>query len=841
MGKDLLHGLRTLWTAKGWTAVVVVSLALGIGANTAIFSAANGLLLKKLPVRDPDSLVRLKWTGQNDLASNTSDYGSSGKDAAGRDLSATFSYPMFQQFVAANRTMTELFACAPLGRVNLAVDGRSEIASSFLSTGNYYRVLGVTAHLGRVLTPEDDRPAAPPVAVVSHRYWRSRFGGDPRAVGKVVRINDVPVTIVGVLPPEHIGVQQTANSSHDVAVPLALDPLVNPEEKRLGDPTNWWLQVMGRVRPGVSPRQVEANLEPGFRHTARTGLDAYLAALPEGERSMSGNRTRTEVPELQVDSGSRGVYDAGEREIRALAILAAVVALVLLIVCANVANLLLSRAAGRQKELSVRLALGATRGRLVRQLLTESLLLAAIGGALGVVVGRWGQRLLPGPVGQPAPLDGWVLAFALAVTALTGLAFGIAPALKATGVDLSATLQKHSRSVAGSRSRLGKALLVVQVSVSVVLLVGAGLFLRTVANLRSVDVGFNPENLVLFRVDPQLNRYDEPRTRALYGDLLERLRGVGGVRAVALSQSALLSGSVHTTSLYVQGRPDPPGESDHNIHRLVVSSGFFEALEMPVLAGRGFTERDHATAPKVVVINQAAARQYFPREMPLGRRLGGSPETSGELEIVGVLSDAKYNSVRDAAPPTMYVPYLQQLPSSAVFEVRTAGDPLAAMSAIRTVVRQVDPNLPLMDLSTQNERIEQRFQEEKTFARACTLFGGLASLLAAIGLFGVMSLSVARRTGEIGVRLALGAERRDVLGKVLAESMAPVAAGVAIGLVVALAASRFVAALLFGLEPTDAVTLLAVVTGIGAVSAVAAYLPARRASRVDPIVALRSE
>ena len=517
------------------------------------------------------------------------------------------------------------------------------------------------------------------------------------------------------------------------------------------------------------------------------------------------------------------------------------VALVLLIVCANVANLLLSRAATRQKELSVRLSLGATRARLVRQLLTESLLLAFVGGALGILVGYWGKQLLPPPVNQAAVADWRVLAFVLGLTTLTGIVFGIAPALRATRVNVSDALKQSGRSVTGSRSALGKSLLVVQVAISLVLLVGAGLFLRTLHNLRQVDVGFNPQNLLLFRINPSLNRYDEKRQIAMYTQLLERIASVPGVRGVALSNPALLSGSVNSTGIFMRGRVYPPVSATSTTASIAWSSRRTSSRRWRSRCWRAAASRRATTTPppKVAVINEAAAKKYFPDANPLGQRFGSSPETSDQLEIVGVLRDAKYNSVRDPAPPTMYVPYFQTRTGSAVIEVRTAGDPVTVTGGVREAVRQVEPNLPMMDVSTQLEQVERRFAQEKMFAQAYTLFGGLALLVASIGLFGLMSYAVSRRTNEIGIRMALGAQRSAVMRQVLVESMVLVAIGVTIGVAGALGAGRFVSTLLFGLAPTDAMTIVAATAVMVAVSALAGFLPARRASRVDPMVALR--
>jgi predicted permease len=804
--KDLRHAVRMLLNAKGWTIVVILSLGLGIGANTALFSAVDGMLLTKIPVRDPETLVRFRWVGRNDMVTSSSDYGPIDSAAyGGQRVRTTFSYPMYRQFVADNRTLVDLLTCAPLGRTNVVMDGHAELASGFLVSGNYFSVLGVNARLGRVFVPDDDRPTAPPVAVISSKYWHSRFGTDPAIVGKTVKANDVLVTIVGILPPEFTGIQQPIAEASDITFPISLNAQIDPFAGRPGNkdtlmqPTYWWLQIMGRLKPGVTPAQVEGNLGGVFQATARAGFAEYMKGLSEKERNNSNNRDRSQVARLAVEPGAHGIYDANSNDMRSVFILGGVVGLMLLIVCANVANLLLSRAASRQKEISVRLSLGATRWRLIRQLLTESLLLAGMGGVVGILIGYWGYKLLPTPSGTSTPLDWRVLLFVLVVSGLTGILFGIAPALRGTAMNAGAALKESGRSIAGSRSVLCKVLLVFQVAVSLVLLVGAGLFLQTLSNLRHVDVGFNPENLLLFRVNPALNRYDDAKMFALYRDMLERFAAVPGVKGVAMSQPALLSGSLSSTGMYVQGRTYGPTRNDGNdIYRIVVSPSFFDVMGIPVVKGRGITDRDTATAPKIVVINEAAVRKYFPTEDPIGRHIGTQPESSGDMEIVGVLRDAKYNSVRDAVQPTEYIPYPQSRMTNGVFEVRTAAAPAGAMGSIRDVSRQIDPNLPLTDVSTQIEQVEKRFQQERLFAQAYALFGALALVLASIGLFGLMSYNVSRRTNEIGVRMALGAQPRDMLRLVMGESMLLVAIGAVLGVAAALGAARLIATQLFG-------------------------------------------
>ena len=827
--------------AKGWTTVVVLSLAVGIGANAAILSAVNGMLLRTLAVHDPDSLVRLRTIGHNDMVTDSSDYGFTPSSTLG-PIRTTFSYPMYQHLRLANKTMVDLAGSAP-ARVTAMVEGRAETASALLVTGNFFQLMGVSARLGRTIDPNDDTASAVPVAMLSERYWRARFSADPNIVGRVISVANVPVTIVGVTPAAFTGTQRPLEAPRDMALPIALDARVRGED-RLNSPTNWWMQIMGRLKPGVTLEQVHGNLAGVFQSQAKAGMDGYLAALPARDRNTAENRSRADVPSLLAESGSRGIYDANTNDVLALEIIATVAALVLVLVCANIANLLLSRAAFRQRELSVRLSMGATRGRLIRQLLTESLLLAGIGGALGILLAYSGHGLLPAPIGTAGTFDARAVSFMIGVTALVGIVFGIAPAFHATRLDTATSLKESSRSVTAGRSILSRALLVVQVSISLALLVGAGLFLRTLINLQQVDVGYDPNNLVFVRTLPNPTEYDAERRMQFFQQGVERLLTVPGVRAATLSMPTLLSGSTNGTGMFVEGRVYPTGRAlgdSININRVVVARNFFETMGIPLVTGRNFTDHDHAKSPKVAVINQAAARKFFPNENPIGRRYGSSPETSGDIEIVGVLQDVRYNSLRHAPPPTVYVPHTQRGPDGLVFTVRTLGDPAAVMPAIHRAVAEVNPAIPIVTVETQMSQIERRFAQEKVLAQAYTLFSGIAIFVASIGLFGLMSYNVARRTREIGIRIAMGAQRTEVLELVVRESLVLVLVGIFIGVATALAGGRYIATQLYGLAPNDLATIVAATALMLAVSAVAGYLPARRATRVDPMVALRYE
>lgn len=847
--RDLAYAVRTVAHGGGWTLAVVLLLALGIGASTALFSATDALLFAPVSVDDPDSLVRLRWTGRNDATTEHDEYGFSRPGPDGQRVWGSFSYPIFQHLAAEGAGVAELFASAPFSQTNLVIDAQAELASGMGVTGNYFSVLRVRPRLGRILTPDDDTPAASPVGVITWRYWQSRFGADPSAIGKAIRANGMPLVIVGVLPPEFHGVEEPLREPPDIFFPLARDAEMRASTGRsetslLTTPTAWWLQVMGRLRPDATPDTVHARLDGAFQRAARAGLDAYLASLTPDERGSAENRNLRDIPRLLVEPGRRGLYDVEEDAITSAVMLNAVVALVLLIICANVANLMLSRAIVRRKEIAVRLSLGATRGRLIAQLLAESLVLAAIGAALGLVVAWWGVGLLPEPVSAVSVFHWRTFMFMAAATVVTSLLFGVVPAVRTTDVNVNSGLLEAGRRAVPRRSVLARALLVVQVALSLVLLISAGLFLQTLVQLRRVDPGFDTRNLLLVRVMPQASGYDVPRSLALYRTLLERLEGIPGVRGVALAQPALLTGSVSTTSFYLSGKPVPADPRDRNgreIHRVVVSPEFFKVLGIPILKGRGIASGDHADAPRVAVINEAAARRFLSGEDPIGQRFGTSPDRTGEAEIVGLARDAKYSDVREPAPPTMYVSYVQAPRATAVFMLRTQGTADAVTGRVRDVVRRVDPNLPLVSVMTQQQAIERRLAQERLFAQACSLFGGIALLLASVGLFGLMSYNVARRTAEMGVRMALGAQRRTVVQMILAESMWLVGIGIVAGLALTAVASRLIAAMLFGVPPYHVGTIAAAAALLVLVCAAAAYLPARRASLVDPLIALRYE
>ncbi|HEX8161830.1 MAG TPA: ABC transporter permease [Pyrinomonadaceae bacterium] len=852
--QDLRYGARVLAKAPGSTAVAVVSLALGIGANTALFSVVDAVLLKKLPVKEPDRLV-LFQSAANTNFSPGGYTGNTNLDASGRRVRTSFPFQTYAMFRAQKPdALSDVFAYGGV-TLNVNAGGRVDVARGQAVSGNYFAGLGVGTTVGRTLTDEDDKASAAPAAVLSHRYWQRRFGGDPAVVGAPINLNGVAFTVVGVAPPGFDGTMQVG-TSFDVAIPLAWEPQVSAERSRMARGGIWWLRVMGRLKPGATPEQAQASLGGLFLQSVLEHRAAKARAQgQEGSAALDPDS----YPQLVATPGSQGEMNTRQYYRRPLYLLLGVVGLVLLIACANVANLLLARAATRQREIAVRLALGASRARLVRQLLTESVLLAAVGGALGVLlafwikdgllsVGDWGGR----GMGSLDPrLDLRVLGFTLGLSLLTGVVFGIAPAWRATRVDLTPALKESARgSGAAARSLLTKSLVVGQVAVSLLLLVGAGLMLRTLINLERVETGFNARNLLLFDVDPNLIGYKDARLAALYRRMFERLEAVPGVESVTFSRDALLSQSESDSDFWLGGAKAAGGgdkaKPTGDVYLLRVRENFLETMQIPLLAGRSLVARDDERAPKVAVVNQEFARRFFGGDNPVGRRFGFDPDKSDEIEIVGVSRDTKYASQRDEIKPTAYLPWAQTLSSvgAVTFEVRTATEPTAAVAAIREAVRGVDADLPPSNFKTQLAQADETLSMERFFAKLLSFFGLLAQGLAAVGMYGVLTWSVAQRTKEIGIRMALGATRADVLKMVLRQGMTLTLAGVALGVAGSYALTKYLVSLtqmLYGVGPADPLTFVATPLLLLSVAAAACYVPARRATRVDPMTALRYE
>jgi predicted permease len=829
MFQDVRYGVRMLLRSKAFTTVAVLSLALGIGANTALFSVVDAVMLKALPVDHPEQLVLLRWVGGSGIVLGFR--GSTEKDmATGLKTSTSISYPAFERFRDQNQTLASIFAFAPLGQLNLNVDGQAEVARVQAVSGNYFSGLGVPARLGRTLTNEDEKAGAAPTAVISDRYFQRRFGGDGAVIGKVVYLNGTAFTIVGVTPPKFFGTLDVG-SVPDLTVTMGMISQVSPryaEYQRSA--TNWWMHIMGRLKAGVDATQVQAELT--------TILQRHVMELP----AASGDQIQ--APQIRLSSGSQGLVEQRRRFSTQFGILMAIVGLVLLIACVNLATLLLARAATRQKELAVRVSVGASRLRLIRQLLIESLLLAALGGGLGLLFAYWGKdalvALLMGKSDELAialTLDWRVLGFTTVVSLLTGLLFGLAPALRATRLELTPMLKENLGSSGPSRSRLSKALVVAQVAMSLLLLVGAGLFVRTLNNLNQIDAGFNRENLLIFSVNP---RYETTRRANLYQQMTEQIAALPGVRAVSSSQFPLLAGSYSSIKIDVPGYT-PQANEEMKVRTTSVAPQFLATMEIPLLMGRELTPQDNQSAPRVVVVSQALAQRFFPHESPLSQRIILDGEST---QIVGVARDTKYGGIREAIEPVVYLPYLQNHPGPPAemsFAVRTQGDATAAIAAIRQAVHSIDRNLPLFDVRLQSEVISRSFAQARLFATLSSFFGLLALALVSIGLYGLMSYTIARRTHEIGIRMALGARRPHVLRIVLGESLLLVLIGSLIGLAAALAATRLIAGMLFGLTPNNPLIMALATLLLLAVAALACWLPARRAARVDPLVALRYE
>ncbi len=838
---------RGLLKTPGFTVTVVLTLALGIGANTAIFSLVNDVLLRELPVKEPVELVLFRNVeGRDGRLSRAGENNGSIDPVTGRSASTSFSLLTFERFRSSGRALSHVFAFAPFNRMTLLIDGQPETTDmgQFVS-GDYFAGLGVSAIAGRTLTNADDQPSASAVGVISYRLWERRFNRDPSIIGKTIQVNRVPITLIGVTPPGFAGAMQVGESV-EISLPLAQHERFQPDRaKNRAQPWYWWIRVMGRLAAGVTAEQARASLEPIFQNTAREG---WLAG---GGREDGVGFKMPDVSTLAADPGGQGENDRRRAYAESLRILMGLVGVLLLVASANVASLLIARGSARRREIALRLALGAGRARIVRQLLGESLLLAFAGTAIGILLAYWSRGLLLGlrqfngdPAELDLPLDGRVLAFTVVIAAGTALLFGLAPALRAARVDLAAEFQSGGRLLgARARSRLGQVLMIVQVALSLVLLISAGLFVQTLRNLEQVAAGFNTQRLALFRIEATPAGYPPGAFTMLQSRLQDRLEQIPGVRAATFSRVPLLAGTRANRRTIIPGYTPAAGAS-MNINVNGIAPNFFTVMEIPLLIGRGFTTRDDEEAPRVAIVAQAFVRRYFAGENPVGRRFtfGANPNApASTIEIVGVARDAKYTTLRETEPVTIYLPAPQMLDGVANYYVRTASSPAAIGPAIRAAVREIDPTLPVIDLRTQEQQIERRNSQERLLAQVSGFFGVAALILACVGLYGLMSYLVFQRTGEMGLRLALGALPGQVLRMVLRESFALVATGLVLGLAVAYSIRRFVESTLFGLTAADPLTYAVVAGVLVAVTLLASLRPAQRAARVDPIVALRTD
>ena len=829
--QDTRYGLRKLRDSPGFTLVAILTLGLGIGANTALVGVLHSMLVERLPVRAPDELVAFRWMGPNTVTASLSNWGAV-VAPAGEDSGASFPLLAVERFEEVNETLTHVFAVVPGSTVNLLTDGTADAASSQFVTGQFYAGLGAVPSAGRLLQPDDDRVVDLPV-VLSHAYWDRRFGRDESIVGRAVTINGLPATVIGVEPEGLDSVLRVGIPSPDLTIPVTMAERL--EGDRLPAHPNYWrLLVMGRLRRGISADQAQANFAPAFREAALE-VDAATARTPEQLR----RRGSALVPRLVLTSGSRGVYDVTRAGSRPLLLLAAVFGIVLLIVCVNLANATLSRTEYRRSEVRVRLAIGASRGRVMRQLITESIVLAMMGGATGLVVAYLAGDLLASlnPRNFQAEFRPLTAVVAGIIAAAAGVLCSVVPALRATRLDRRRLGFGTGNRVDTSGWSLGRTLVVVQVMFSLVLLVGAGLFLQTLVRLQTVDTGFNSENLVLFTIDPHFGQLEPEEARPLYGRLLQELETVPGVRSASYGSQTLLSGTVYKSSIRVEGTAEESTVSQMWIHH-----AFFHTMEMPLVLGRSFSAADRAGSPAVAVINETTARALFPDANPIGQRVRRNDESSTAVEIIGVVADTKYDSVRSESPSMIFYPEAQRRFFRPVtFDVRTVGISTAVLPRIREAVRRVDPTLPLLNVTTQHEVEAEQLRSERTFASTTAAVGGVALMVSALGLFGLLSYAVSRRTREIGIRMALGAEQCSIRRRILWESTVLVGAGVVLGLAAAVATTRFINSVLFGVSPNDPVTLVAAVVVMVMVSAVATVVPTRRATRVDPMTVLRTE
>jgi len=829
---DVTFAVRTLRRTPLFTCIAVLSLALGIGANTAIFTLMDQLLLRLLPVKDPDSLVLLSQNGTN---------------IGGNDGARTNSYPLYQDYQQRAEALSEVF-CQKVYESAITLDGHTELVSTELVSGNYFSALGVKPAVGRVFNSKEDDQVfkGHPVVTLSYDYWMTRFAGDRNVVGKKVLVNNYPMTVVGVSAPGFAGVDPAR--SPKIRVPMQMLPIVNPGwDTTLSFRRLQWVRVFARLKPGYTVESAQASLQVLFSQ-----IRQYEATLPEAKDWSAQNRERFLKATVVVERAATGYSQLRNSFSKALVVLMCMVGLVLLIACANVASLLIARAVARQREIAVRLSIGASRGQLVRQLLIESLVLATTGGALGILFAVWTTKGLLSllPEGNAllmlsADPDWRILLFNLGLSLLTGVIFGLAPALKSTRLDLWSTLKNATGSTpgAGSSVQFRKGLVTAQVALSFLLLFGAGLFVRSLQNLKDKDSGYKDiENLVSFRVDPTLKGYTLPRMKQFYLELLEKLRAQPGVQAAGYARAAVLADGAWGDGILVEGRAAKDGENTHAQVNFV-SPGFFSTLGVRFLEGRDFDGQDAGRTKRVCIVNRRFADHYFPGQSAIGRHLGfGIMHPKVDIEIVGVIENVVYSGPREGERRQVFVaePQEDRL-NGETYYVRTHLDSEQMFAAITRVVKTLDPGVAAYGMRTVESQLDQTLLTERLIAMMSAGFGTLATVLASIGLYGVMAFVVARRTKEIGVRMALGAKRGNVVWLVMREVLVLLGLGLIVGIPAALGLGRFVSAQLYGVEANDPWVAGFAVVLLSLVAALAGWIPARRASRVDPLVALHYE
>jgi len=830
--QDIRFGLRVLGKNLGFTIIAVVTLALGIGANTAIFSLMDQVLLRRLPVPNPGELVVLHAPGPI-----------TGRASSDGDVTESFSYPMYKGLRDGAADAIALIARSS-SDASLASQGQTERGRLELVTGNYFDVLGVAPALGRVFHPDDDKnPGGDQLAVLSYNYWTRHFAGDPNVLNKTILVNNIPLTVVGVSRNGFTGVQ--IGQTPDVFVPMSMAKQMTFDDGALAEWNDYWMKVLGRRKPGVSNEQARAALNAAYHPLLQENL-AKITGFTEQKRQAFLAK------QIVLEPGARGRNVAQRDSGPQILVLFAMVALVLLIACTNVANLFLARGASRQREFAIRSAMGATRRRLVRQLVIESMLCAIAGGIVGIAAGSWLiSELVPiitaniDFVGLKAQLDFSVLLYAIAATLLSGIFFGVLPAWRVTRNSVTDIIkdQGSTSSASVAHVRFRKFLVAGQVAFTLLLLAGAALFTRTLWNLRNVNLGIRTEHVISFTISPALNGYDYPRTVRLVDDLRARLAALPGVRGVTSSELGALTGDTAGSNITAEGGAEVPDDLQ-TVNFIAAGPAYFSTFRVPLVSGRDLTEADNATAPKVAVISETVAKRFFPGRNPLGMKFCfGSGKVKPDITVVGIVRDMNQDHVKSVTPnPYVYVPYSQRSSLDGMsFYVNTERDPLLLASSLQTVVRSADPNLPVYNLKTMDRIVEEDLFGERMLAVLSGAFAGLAAMLAALGIYGVLAFLVVQRTREIGIRMAIGAESGDIRKLIVREVGSMLIAGVVVGLPLAYVLARLSESLLFGVSANNPLIYAVGLVLIAVVAVIACYVPARRATRVDPLVALRYE